>query len=116
MAECKGPGRGRPIAGKRTPAIRSITNGLPDLDEVRGAFGDYQLVSLMNSPSAVYVVRGVNVAGITLVFRAKDGATAAQALPGDVVWGWRSKTFKLLLPKFVVWCTIQPSHGGRSTM
>ena len=47
-----------------------------NFDEVMGAFGDYELVSVMNSPSAAYMVRNVNVAGITLVFRMKGAATA----------------------------------------
>ena len=48
-----------------------------NFDEVMGAFGDYELISVMSSPSATYVVRNVNVAGISLVFRLKSAATAA---------------------------------------
>jgi len=47
-----------------------------NFDDVIRMFGDYDLISTMSSPSASYVVRNVNVSGITLIFRAKDGAAA----------------------------------------
>jgi putative methyltransferase (TIGR04325 family) len=48
-----------------------------NFDDVMRAFDDYELISTMSSPSAAYVVRNVNVPGVTLIFRAKGAATAA---------------------------------------
>jgi putative methyltransferase (TIGR04325 family) len=48
-----------------------------NFDEVMRMFGAYDLISVTESPSASYVVRNVNVSGITLIFRAKDGTAAA---------------------------------------
>jgi putative methyltransferase (TIGR04325 family) len=48
-----------------------------NFDEVMRTFGDYELISVTESPSASYMVRNVNVSGITLMFRAKDGRSAA---------------------------------------
>jgi putative methyltransferase (TIGR04325 family) len=48
-----------------------------NFDEVMRAFADYDLISAMSSPSAAYVVRNINVSGITLIFRAKEPAMAA---------------------------------------
>jgi putative methyltransferase (TIGR04325 family) len=47
-----------------------------NFDEVMRLLGDYELISAMNSPSGAYVVRNINVNGITLIFRAKDDPTA----------------------------------------
>jgi putative methyltransferase (TIGR04325 family) len=51
---------------------------LTNFDDVMRTFGDYELISAMDSPSSRYIVRNVTVNGITLIFRTKDQPGASR--------------------------------------